>query len=130
MHRSLDMSIHIKRNTAIDRVLDRKCYVCNTMQPSYTYHCKTCKRCTVNMDHHCPWINNCVGFFNQKQFVLFTGYGVVVQLYASVIMTKLYGAELYGPAQAPVIGAATSAAAVALTLTWLSFLFILTVFCD
>lgn len=55
---------------------------------------------------------------------------MVVQLYASIIMTKLYGAELYGPAQAPVIGAATSAAAVALTLTWLSFLFILTVFCD
>ena len=130
MRNSLDMSISITRNTAVDRVLERQCYQCNSMQAPYVYHCPTCKRCVVYMDHHCPWINNCVGYFNQKAFILFTGYGVITQFYASVLLTTLYTAQLYGPAQAPQIGAATSAAAFALCLTWLSFLFMLTVFAD
>jgi len=29
------------------------------------------------MDHHCPWINNCIGFQNRKQFLLLIFYVLI-----------------------------------------------------
>ncbi|KAK8829498.1 hypothetical protein WA577_004762 [Blastocystis sp. JDR] len=52
----------------------RYCPVCNQKKPPRCHHCSICKMCVVNMDHHCPWLCNCIGYANKKFFILFLTY--------------------------------------------------------
>ncbi|WFD32076.1 protein S-acyltransferase [Malassezia sp. CBS 17886] len=40
-------------------------------KPERAHHCRTCKACVLKYDHHCPWINQCVGVGNERYFILF-----------------------------------------------------------
>lgn len=56
------------------------CTRCDTYRPPRAHHCRICQRCIKRMDHHCPWINNCVGERNQKYFIQFLIYVGMVTL--------------------------------------------------
>jgi len=49
----------------------RTCWKCHKLKPDRCHHCSICDRCVLKMDHHCPWVNNCVGWGNYKFFLLF-----------------------------------------------------------
>ncbi|KGO64996.1 Zinc finger, DHHC-type, palmitoyltransferase [Penicillium italicum] len=57
------------------------CIPCMTRKPLRSRHCRRCGRCVAKHDHHCPWIDNCVGTNNLRHFVLY-----IVSLEAGIIL--------------------------------------------
>jgi len=43
----------------------------NLMKPPRSHYCQVSRRQVLRMDHFCPWVGNCVGFFNYRYFFLF-----------------------------------------------------------
>eukprot|EP01116_Phalansterium_solitarium_P017887 TRINITY_DN453_c0_g1_i1.p1 TRINITY_DN453_c0_g1~~TRINITY_DN453_c0_g1_i1.p1 ORF type:complete len:573 (-),score=95.92 TRINITY_DN453_c0_g1_i1:133-1851(-) len=45
------------------------CLTCMVRKPLRSKHCRSCHRCVARFDHHCVWINNCVGAKNILPFL-------------------------------------------------------------
>jgi hypothetical protein len=56
------------------------CVACRVRRELRSHHCKECGRCVRRLDHHCPWIDNCVGIGNQRTFYCF-----IVVLLATIL---------------------------------------------
>lgn len=58
------------------------CVTCLIERPLRSKHCPVCKRCVHRFDHHCPFINNCVGGGNYLYFILWmVGLFVLVPIF-------------------------------------------------
>lgn len=69
--------------------LQEFCSTCLIHRPIRSKHCSLCNKCVAKMDHHCPWIDNCVGAKNHKYFI-----GYLFFLFG-MICWCLYGCNLY-----------------------------------
>lgn len=68
----------------------RYCEKCHHIKPDRAHHCSVCGMCVLKMDHHCPWVNNCVSFSNYKFFILFLGYALLYCLFVAATSLQYF----------------------------------------
>lgn len=64
-------SSSISSYSYIDKDINPICIRCVQYKPARSNHCDVCNTCIEQYDHHCPWINNCVGRHNVVRFNMF-----------------------------------------------------------
>ena len=63
----------------------KDCSICKIQKPARAKHCKVCDYCVAKIDHHCIWINQCVGYSNYKYFLAFILSHSLICLYAGQV---------------------------------------------
>ncbi|CAK9436396.1 uncharacterized protein LODBEIA_P09540 [Lodderomyces beijingensis] len=61
------------------------CRTCRLPKPARSKHCSVCDRCYLLYDHHCVWLNNCIGWRNYKWFVAFLLANINMLCYGGVL---------------------------------------------
>ncbi|ODQ52600.1 zf-DHHC-domain-containing protein [Saitoella complicata NRRL Y-17804] len=75
-----------------------ECRTCRWAKPARSKHCGLCARCVAKMDHHCAWINNCVGTRNTRHFLGFLAANAITLTYGTyltyhVLYLKMSGSD-------------------------------------
>ena len=79
--------VEVKRSTGGARW----CKHCTHAKPPRAHHCRSCRACVLRMDHHCLWLDTCVGHHNHKAFFCFLGWTSVALCDATYILGRTLG---------------------------------------
>ncbi|KAF2456870.1 Palmitoyltransferase [Lineolata rhizophorae] len=115
----------------------RWCSKCNIYKPPRAHHCKSCQRCILKMDHHCPWTVNCVSHVTFPHFIRFVFFAVAAMAYlekflydrAAVIWENRHLPSYLGPTVFQLVHFFLLVAANSLTLFVLAILLVRTLWC-
>lgn len=80
----------------------RFCETCNIIRPPRASHCRDCDNCVLRFDHHCPFVNNCIG---QRNIIFFNGFLISVAFLGIDVFggIAIWYAQLKGAGSIPVV---------------------------
>ena len=59
-------------------------------KPERAHHCSICNICITKMDHHCPFISNCVGIKNYRFYFQLLFYGTISLLIVTILILRKF----------------------------------------
>lgn len=93
---------HFVSSLEKDDPLPQFCLSCMVRRPIRGKHCRSCNSCIARFDHHCGWINNCVGVENHFPFLCCLALVITNHLFflrfCFIALTSLPGAPFVFPA--------------------------------
>ncbi|XP_072976450.1 probable protein S-acyltransferase 17 [Typha angustifolia] len=73
---------------------EKECSTCRITKPARSKHCSICDRCVARFDHHCGWMNNCIGEKNTRYFIAFLIWHFLICLYGAIILVLILAGQL------------------------------------
>ncbi|EQC40894.1 hypothetical protein SDRG_01959 [Saprolegnia diclina VS20] len=73
---------------------DNTCSTCKCIKVARSKHCTVCNVCVPRFDHHCGWLNACVGERNYKSFLAFIITNACFLLYGAYVLTCILLSEV------------------------------------
>jgi hypothetical protein len=65
------------------------CKRCEAMRPDeHAHHCSTCRKCCLDMDHHCSLMDNCIGKHTLRYFVQYCSWLLAYLYFSAGVIVK------------------------------------------
>ncbi|PRQ42050.1 putative protein S-acyltransferase [Rosa chinensis] len=73
---------------------EKECSTCKILKPARSKHCSICGRCVARFDHHCGWMNNCIGERNIHYFMAFLLWHTLLCIYGAVAIGLILAGQV------------------------------------